>query len=226
MTQPGRQRAVPRPRDLVALMRYRLRRTWGVRIGRVSAIVVTGTFVAVAFALHEADGALSSLTGLVPRSARWLTWLAAGPALLSAANARGVADRADGVDALAMSRGASFRSVVSARTVATMVEAALLIAVPAVLIGLVATALAGSPRQAVARLLTTLLVVGFAGAAGAVLGVVANLSSRFGGARGRSLFAAVILVPWIIADVGGHGPWSIPGALDAVLVAIEQLVRG
>jgi len=226
MTKPGRQRATPRSRDLVALMRYRLRRTWGSRIGRISAILVAAGFVAVAFALTKADGSLTSLVGLMPRSARWLAWLAAGPALLSAANARSAVDRAEGVHAFAMSRGASFGAVSNARTVATMIEVALLIAVPVMLVGMVSTALSASSHQALLRVLSTVMVVGFAVAAGATLGVVASASSRLAGARGRSLFSAIILVPWVIADVSGHVEWSIPGALDALLLATEQLVRG
>jgi len=207
-------------------MRYRLRRTWGVRIGRISAILVAAGFVAVAFALTKTDGSLASLAGIVPRSARWLAWLAAGPALLSAANARSAADRAEGVHAFAMSRGASFGAITSARTVATMVEAAWLIAVPAVLVGVVSTALSASSHQALLRLLSTGMVLGFAVAAGTTLGIVASVSSRLGGTRGRSLFAAIILVPWVVADVSGHVQWSIPGALDSLLAVTERLVGG
>jgi hypothetical protein len=57
----------------------------------------------------------------------------------------------------------------------------------------------------------------FGAVSGVTLGGLAAASGRAAGPRGRSLLAAVVLVPWALADLAGNAAWSIPGALDAFL---------
>jgi hypothetical protein len=53
--------------------------------------------------------------------------------------------------------------------------------------------------------------------AGVTLGGAGAVCGRIGRARGRWLLLAVIVGPWVLADLAGHGAWSIPGALGAVV---------
>jgi hypothetical protein len=53
--------------------------------------------------------------------------------------------------------------------------------------------------------------------AGVTLGGLGAACGRVGHAQGRWLLVAAVVGPWMLADLAGHGAWSIPGALGAVL---------
>jgi hypothetical protein len=59
--------------------------------------------------------------------------------------------------------------------------------------------------------------VAFAVIAGVTLGGLGAICGSLGRARGRWLLFAAVFGPWVLADMAGHGGWSIPGALRAVL---------
>src|SRR4051812_20999200 len=92
-------------RGLVALGREGLRRSPGARGAAVFALLVAVTFAAVALLARLSDGGDAPLGHVVRRAAGWLVWLAGAPLAFSAARDRLARDRADGVDALAASRG-------------------------------------------------------------------------------------------------------------------------
>jgi hypothetical protein len=202
---------------LVALARRRLRRAAGGRLGAVVPWLVAAGFAGVAVALRVADGGDAPLGGLVASAARWLAWLAGAPVALAAAEDRRALDRRDGIDALVGPRGFSDRAVESARVLGAMIEVARAIGAPLVAIALVALSLSGSGAAALGRIGLALGAALCAAVAGVTLGGVAAACGRLGRARGRWLLAAVILGPWAIADLGGHGSWSIPGALGAMI---------
>ena len=82
---------------------------------------------------------------------------------------------------------------------------------------LLTAALAGHGGVALHRLALGVGAAGFAVVTGVTLGAVGSACGRVGRARGRWLLAAVVVGPWMLADLVGHGAWSIPGALGAVL---------
>lgn len=212
-----RSTRVLRGRGLVALAARRLRASAGGRFAAVASIFVVLAFAGIALALRSADGAFASLEGLVPTAATWLAWLAAAPLALAAARDRRLLDRREGLDALAAGRGFSSSALEAARALGAMTTITTALGAPLVVLTLIIAALAGSLRLALARLVLAALAAVFALTAGVTLGGLASICARVGRARGRLLFFALIIGPWMLADLLGHGAWSIPGALAAVL---------
>jgi hypothetical protein len=206
-----------RARGVIALCRARLRATGGGRAARALGVLCAGGFAAAAIALRAADGADASLSGLTIACAHWLPWIAGAPLSLAAADDREGADRRDGIEALAASRGVSPAGLAAARVLAAMAEIAAAIGIPLVTLAALTAALAGRSAAVLARIGIAAGALIFAVIAGVTLGGAAAASARFGRARGRWLFAAIVLGPWILADLAGHGAWSIPGALGAAL---------
>jgi hypothetical protein len=212
--QPG---YASRARGAVALARARLRAGGLARASRTLTWVTALGFAGMAVELRVADGAAASLSGVVVSAAHWIVWLVAVPLALAAAEDRRALDRADGVEALAASRGLSLVGMESARVLAAMAEIAASIAVPVLALAVLTAALAGHVGAALHRVTLGLGVAGFAIVAGVTLGGVGAACGRLGRARGRWLLVAVVVGPWMLADLAGHGAWSIPGALGAVL---------
>lgn len=220
MAQPlpmTRSMRLLRGRGLVALAARRLRASAGGRIAAVASIPIVLAFAGIALALRSTDGALSPLEGLVPTAATWLAWAAAAPLALSAARDRRLLDRREGLDALAAPRGFSSSALEAARALGAMTTISRALGAPLVLLTIFTAALAGSLRLAIARLGLAALAAVFALVAGVTLGGLASICARLGRARGRLLLLAVVVGPWMLAGLLGHGAWSIPGALAAVL---------
>jgi hypothetical protein len=213
----SRQAIFRRSQGAVALARARLRETGGARAARAGAWSVTLTFAAIAVGLRLTDGANAALSGVVASAAPWVAWLAGVPLSLAAADDARTADRRDGVLALAAARGFGPSGLGSARALAAMIEIARAIAVPLVALALLTAALAGRAGAALDRIGHGAGAALFAIVAGVTLGGVGAACGRVGGARGRWLLVAVVIGPWMLADLAGRGAWSIPGALGAVL---------
>lgn len=198
-------------------MRARLRASGGARAARAGAWGLFAVFAVAAVVLRASDGEDASLTGLVVAAAHAVAWIAAAPLALAVAEDPRAADRRDGVILLAASRGVSASGLSSARVLAAMIEIARVIGLPVVLLALLTAGLAGRAAAAFDRLALAAGGVGFAIVAGVTLGGIAAACARAAGPRGRWLFAGAVILPWILADLAGHGAWSIPGALGAVL---------
>lgn len=214
---PPRSMRALRGRGLIALAARRLRASTGGTIATLAAIPVVLAFAGIAVALRSVDGSLAPLSGLVPTAARWLAWVVAAPLALAAARDRRLLDRREGLDALAAGRGFSASALEAARALGAMTTITTALGVPLIVLALFTAALAGSVRLAVARLGLAVLAALFAVIAGVTLGGLASICARAGRARGRLLLFAVVAGPWMLADLLGHGAWSIPGALAAVL---------
>ena len=219
---PGPRRADVlrgRARGAVALARARLRAAPLGRAGRVFGAFVGIGFAAAAIYLRASDGPDASLAGLVVGAARWMGWVAGAPLACAAAQDRRAIDRRDGIDALAASRGLSAAGRESARAVAAMLEVAIAIGAPLVLLALLTASLAGSGHVALHRAGLAIGAAVFAVIAGVTLGGIGAACGRLGRARGRWLLLAVIVGPWLFADLAGRPSWSIPGALGAVIAS-------
>jgi hypothetical protein len=212
-----RQAGLRRTRAVVALCRGRLLALRGVRFARVVAALCAAGFAAAAVMLRVTDGADASLEGLTVTAAHWIAWIAGAPLAFAAAEDHAARDRRDGVEALAAMRGISPAALDSGRTIGAMTAVAWAIGAPLAALALFTAALAGRGSVALHRAGLGLSALAFAVIAGVTLGGVGSVCSRVGRARGRWLLAAVLLGPWVLADLTGQGAWSIPGALGAVL---------
>lgn len=215
--QARRREGLRRVAATVALARARLRDSGGGKTARLLGALTTVGFAGAIVALRVADGADASLRQPLLTAAHWIPWIVAPPFAFAAARDRRGEDRRDGVMALAAARGVSSAALEAARVLAAMIEITWALGLPMVVLSTLAAALATRPSVALQRLGVGLGALAFAAVAGITLGGVAALAGRFGGRRGRSLLVALIAGPLVISDVSGQRPFSIPGALSAVL---------
>lgn len=194
---------------LVSLCRTRQSARAGARASWVFGFLVAVVGIAFLALLKNPPSAARA-------TAHWLAWCTA-PFLLGLASAPRLRDRQDGIEAMVLVRGGRAVQLATARTFAAMLGATLRMLLPALVFALAAASVAG-PR---ASLLGAAVLAGFACFAGILLGGIAALSGEAAGARGRELFIAIVLVPWVLADVASEPLWSIPGVLDAGLTLIE-----
>lgn len=206
-----------RSQGVVALARARLRASGRARFGRLGAWAVVLGFAIMAVALRAEGGADASLADVVAGAARWVAWLAGAPLALAAAEDHAARDRRDGILALVAPRGISTAGLASARALAAMMEIARAIAVPLLLLAALTAGLAGRGRAVLESAGAGAGVVAFALVAGVTLGGLGAACGRIGRARGQRLLLGIVVLPWLLADLAGHGAWSIPGALAAVL---------
>jgi hypothetical protein len=191
----------------LALCRSRLAARFGARAGWVLAAVG-----AAVFAVAAADGATVGAD-----AAQAFCWLAAGPAALAAAAAPAERDRVEGVEALAFARG--LPPLGRARVAAAALACALRVGLPTLLVVLAAAAADPSGRAfASASLLTAGAFI-----AGALVGALGAGSGEVGGERGRSLLVALVVLPWLAADLAGASWMSLPGIVHRGLGWLEAI---
>jgi hypothetical protein len=199
---------------LVSLCHRRLSLRAGARASWVLGILVAGAGAGIAVLGENREY-------LVPEMAVWLAWCMT-PLLFGAASAPRERDRREGIESLVTLRGVGSAELAAARTLAAMLGVLWRMAVPSILLTL---ALASLEPLRDAAMHGALLLV-FAGAAALLLGTVASLCGEAAGARGRELLVAVVLVPWVIADVTSSPAWSIPGLLGTSLDVLDVLAMG
>jgi len=222
----GRGEKGQRPRILVALLRRSLGRSWGIRAARFYAgLLSVGVVAAVGFSaggLGANDGSLS----LVARSAAMLVWIPGAVCALALATPPKDAGLAQGIAALAAAHGFDSRRLARAEMVASVRLLAEVILAPLILMGLfVFLVLAKGGLLAMARPLVGSILFGLVAAF--VLGLVASICRSWGGERGRSWLAAIVLGPWLVAEVALSGrlaPYvSIPGLLGRLWEAVAAV---
>jgi hypothetical protein len=204
-------------RSAVALGRARLRGTTGGRLGLAAAAVGVLLHAILLIVVRLDDAQDTPLDAPLRSAAEWLALAVGGPIALAAAHDRATADRRDGIEALAAARGIPAAALHATRSLAAMIEVAVAIAVPAAALAVLGALLAGSAAAALRPLAVGAAIAVFAAVCGVTLGGLASMSGRLAGPRGRSLVAAILLIPWVVADLAGNARWSIPGALDAFL---------
>jgi hypothetical protein len=183
--------------------------TLGGRLGWLGAIVV-----AVAFSAAAASG-----DDVVGDAVRVLCWIAAGPAALAASRAPALRDRSDGIELLASLKGIGPARWRRTRVAAAASSCALRVVIPAIAVA--ATAVVVSPTLPVFSRAGGALFG--AAAAGAVIGLVAAVCGEAGGERGRTLFAAVVLLPWMLGDLWSVPSLSLVGVIDAGLDVVTEV---
>ncbi|MRG91243.1 hypothetical protein [Polyangium spumosum] len=210
----------------MALSRARLGRTTLSRAGLACGALLGAVFATLAIVLRATEGTSAPLEGLVGLGAASITLLAAAPTTLAAASDRTAEDREAGIEALAATRGLRARSLHVVRWVASMLQIGRAIALPLVGLALVTVALSSSGSMALRRVVFALGLLAFSAVAGITLGTLAAFSARLGGRRGRVLLVAIVVVPWMLAELAGRGSYSIPGALSALLSILVAAGRG
>jgi hypothetical protein len=187
------------------------------RVGRAATWFLLAAYAGGALVQRATEATPADVLGYAPSAARTAAWLAAGSIALAIANGRERRDDVDGVTALAASFGIGRAALRGARVLAGIVACALAIAIPALGTALVTSALQAGPLEAASALRLVPALGAFALIAGAAIGLTAAVADRMAPERGRSALAALVLIPWMVADAIGMSGASIPGALDAML---------
>jgi len=218
-----RLHVVTAPRTLVVLLRGSLAPRWGVRAARVySALVSIGTAATIWIVSHR-YGPDGTAVSLVARSAAVLTWVAGGIAALALAAPPKDVALAQGIAALASTRGFSDEIIALAEMAATVRLLIEVIVFPLVAIGLFVFAIVAGGRLDGAAW-PIIGSVAFGLLASIVLGVTTSACRRWGGAQGRRWLVVVVLLPWLIAEMvlpeRAAELVSIPGLLGRVWQAL------
>jgi hypothetical protein len=161
----------------------------------------------------------------VARASALLTWIAGGIAALALAAPPKDTALVVGIAALASSRGLDDRVLARAEMLATIRLLGEVIAVPVAAIAIFVSLIVagGSLDGAIWPILGSVL---FGLLAAGVLGAVVSLCRRWGGGRGRTLLAVVVLVPWILTEAllptRSAELLSIPGLLGRIWQALTS----
>jgi hypothetical protein len=204
----------------IALCRRRLAVRPGARAGWALAAVAAALVVAAGASLPEVG--VWQAHAILGNALRLLCWVGAGPVALAAASDLSADDRRDGVALLAFVEGFDERVLEGARMAAAMIEATLRIAVP----GLAALGMLAALGRAPAPFAATGSIVLAALLGGVVLGGLGAACGRLGGPRGRWLLAALIFLPWVVADAWAAHGLSIPDLIDAGVDSAVDLQTG
>lgn len=194
-------------RVLVTLSRQRLSRRFAGRFGWFAAVSVLAITIVLMLVGDDPRRVIND-------GVRWSLWLALGPLALSMADQPVQRDRDDGIEMLVCARGHSRGQLAAARLFAAMIELTVRL-IPAIAPSLVLAAATAQPRL----LWHAAGLALFAPLAGCVLATVAIVTGYLA-VRGRLAFACIVILPAALAGLGGWGGWSIPGSLDALLVAL------
>jgi hypothetical protein len=195
--------------SVIALCRWQVRRSWIVRAASGVAWVVAA---AGAWAVIRAQ---ADVAELIRPALRALVWIGLGPVALVMAHDPEGKDLTEGVADMLACRGVGRGELRRARLLASVLEAIRLLGLPALLLS-AAVFYHGVHARAAG------LVVGILGVClltGGVVGFLASACGHLAGRRGPGWMAALVIIPWLLADGFGDG-LSLPTLIDAWLTRL------
>ena len=214
---------------LVAMFRAAMFKQIGVRFALLIGVVAAIGFIVTMGVLANRYGPDSTTLSLLARSA--LVIAASCSALTGLSLARRTKDDADygGLVALASARGFSEAESERSETLASVRVAVETVLGPIALVSLFAFAITvGRHIPGAARAILGSAAFGAVASAGT--GLLAAACRRWAGARGRSWFLLVVVVPWAFAEIvpssWGSDYLSIPALVGRawdLLAAVESL---
>ncbi|HMI82792.1 MAG TPA: hypothetical protein VK550_01800 [Polyangiaceae bacterium] len=213
-------------RSLVTLLRRTLGRSWGIRAARFyAALLSLGVVTAIAISAGGL-GANDTSLSLVARSAAMLVWVPGAMCALALAKPPHDASLAQGIAVLAGAHGFDGARFARAEALATVRLLGEVILVPLLFMGVFVFAiLARGGLASMARPLAGSIV--FGSVAAMVLGSMASVCRRWGGARGRTWLAGAVFGPWLFAEMALSGRVatyvSIPGLLGRLWEALAAV---
>lgn len=217
--QTGMRRAFLDGLRLARLTDYEQRRLWGMRIASAYAvwIGIAGGVLMLAVASDAKGGPLGLI---VVRSVGWLTWIAGGLALWSAAGACANPGAPCPVAELAALRGYSRTSVERGRSAAVTFRVAYLIAVPSLAL---ASLSLGWARSVPVLLWTGALcaaVLAYSLVLGTSVALLARVACALWPRHARATALALVVVPHL-----AHLAWPrVPSVLTLFAWLLERLL--
>lgn len=212
----------------VQLSSWRLAASGSWRFARGATIALSAWF-ALSVVYLGLKGQGVHVAGVLGRAAIVIGWVAGVIVSWWSATDRAGADEVDGVIGLARCHGLPLEWMPLARALAAWARLFLLV-LAALLPVLIAT-IAASPSLALVawRSSALLPIMLYACAVGLVGGALASACGAISPRRGRSLLAALVLVPWALDGVfvGGHAhAGSLPGLLGFLATLASRMGAG
>jgi hypothetical protein len=199
---------------LVDLESARLGARFGVRAANVLGVLIAAGFAIVLIAAGREGAALAP--AVVTRALAWLSWVVAGSAALAAARELGARGPDDGFAALAAQRGVPATALLPARVLAAALRIARAVALPGLVLALLAAGLADSAARLGSGLVLALKVLAYSALLGGTLALLARWSARLLPQRAGLLLAAIVLLPEVVRDTWSDVP-SLPHLFGTLL---------
>lgn len=195
----------------------------GVRAARIYGALLGAGNAAAIWIVGRPNGVDATVVSLVARASAMLTCVAGGIAALALSVPPKDQALVSGIVALASSHGIDERSIARAEALATVRLLAEVVVYPMLAVTAFVLALIAGSRETLWPILGAAV---FAVVGAGALGALAVACRRFGQSRGRSWLAAIVFLPWIVAEVAmpRHGSefLSIPGLLGRAWQALTQ----
>ncbi len=200
------------------LARWRLASSLQCRVARVLAGISAIAFV-IAVVILRAKGAAEGLPGLVERSALVAAWIATPFVAMWSARNRADLDRRDGIAELARIRGIDEPLLALGRGITATTYLARLVFLATLPSVVAAAACSPSLRGAVGIAASTIPLAAFSLAVGLAGGALPAACGHVAPHRGRSLFLAIVFLPWMLDGLIATGrthAGSVPGVLSMI----------
>ncbi len=210
--QRGFAHWLARERALVALFDLGRRKGFALRAAQLYAFGVLVSY-AIAMLLVSGEHRQGELAGLLYAALVSLSWVVG--ALAAFGTVRNLARSTDraGLAALARTHGFSEREMLLARIVAAALRIARLIAIPALLLLLLALALGQSTSFVLSRIPA---ILAYAALLGVCLASLVELSEHVAPKHARALLTALVLAPLLLAQAYAWVP-SLPSLFASLL---------
>jgi hypothetical protein len=209
------------PRALVRLSARSQAELWGIRLTRLYAVGIGLSYSILVFTLPLSDGLAARLWMNGLTTASWVT----GVAALSLSRDLAERDATQGLVGIARLRGFGARELERARLAAGAIKLSATVLIPGVMVSVAALLRFRTLSGAATAFALLVFTVGYAALFGTTLAALARACSRALPGRGRTLFLAVVLGPWLLAaGIDSHLP-SVPGAFAWLLHRLAGLPR-
>jgi hypothetical protein len=201
------------PRALVRACTHAQRELWGLKLTRLYAFGIGVSYAALALVGTPTAGSIGKLWVGCVTTASWV----AGVGALSLATDLAARDDAQGLSQLASLRGFGREQLERARVLAGAIRLSATITIPAAITLVVALARFRTLGGAGTALALAICTLPYAALLGGTLSLAARASSRWLPGRGRWLFLALMLGPWLLGKGTGAALPSVPHAFGWLL---------
>ena len=185
--------------------------------------VLVALFFTLAVVFLGIKGHGDEVLSVTARAVTWTAWIGGSVVAWWCAGDRAAIDRNEGIADLARIHGIDDKQLAMARGVAATLRVTALVFLVGTPVALTSAAASPSLRDGLLRIAAWSALVPFSVGCGVVAGAVACACGAIAPKRGRSLFAIVVLAPWLLDGlfVGTRGD---VGSLPGVLAFLADLV--
>jgi hypothetical protein len=200
-------------RELTRLFARRLGETTLARVARFASLAIALVTCAGIIGTRVAEGPLAPLSKMALSATRASMWLVALAIALAASHQRSLADRKDGIELIATSRGFDGARLGGVRAAAAFSLSLRWMLVPAVGTTVAAMAGSGSLKVLLERAAILGAVTIFCVLAAAVLGALGAAADLLSARRGRTVLLSALVLSALVAEVARDPALSITGGL-------------